>query len=236
MSVNNIMLTNNNNINYSYYPTAGGTITLNTIYNFLVSNSLNCTNIRKITITLSTSFTLEKYLFSPNNILNNNNNKKFSNLQTVYLKINKLSDYCFYNLTSLQNVYFINTITTINDFCFNGCVNLINFYRDINSNIYNFNNVTHIGTYALAYTNFSTLTIPSTVNFIGNYCFTGMPNLTQIFFEDNLLNNITIGNNIIDTNKTVTIYLNMTKDYLFSLKDANNTNHIYSYYKFISAT
>jgi len=226
---------NNITYSYTYYPTAG-TITFNNIYSYLSQNNITSLSIfDTIRISISSSsFTFESYLFSPNNTNANNSNKKFTRLKNVYLNnLNFLSNYCFYNITSLETVYFLNTnITNINSYCFSGCTSLKNLYKDINGTNYNFQYIITIGNNALENTKLTSLTISSTVTSIGNNCFKGMNMLTDIYFENSLLNNIIIDNNIIDQNKNVTIHLNMTKAQLLALDPTSN--NIRKYHNFIT--
>lgn len=106
-----------------------------------------------------------------------------SSLGTIQLpKINSIPDYAFHNCYSLRSIVIPNTVTSIGNLAFYECYNLIDITFEQGSQCES------IGAYAFGYCfrhepNSTTMTLPSSVNYMDDRVFVGVDRLSSITVE-----------------------------------------------------
>ncbi len=94
-------------------------------------------------------------------------------------KVESLPDYLFYKCTGLREIVFPKSLTTIGSHCFSSCSGLTSV---------DFANVKNIKENAFYECDIKNLTLPETLEEIGNQCFWKIPNQQKVVFGENLKN------------------------------------------------
>lgn len=93
-----------------------------------------------------------------------------------FIHKNHIGPYVFQNNQTLKTILLPNTVTDIEDYAFDGCINLTAIQLP--------KNLTYIGIKAFSHTNIQKISIPCSVTVIDNEAFTDCKNLQTVRFED----------------------------------------------------